>query len=129
EQKQFLENILTRIWQEKDPARRNLYFPLLTDELVINDRYIHIDYKIINPSNCCESLEKFMVLLTDITEKRSLQSQMETERNILKMVVKVVLQYSDFTEMVREFNQFHEQKIGDVLGRDDSLKAKMLDIY
>jgi len=129
EQKQFLENILTRIWQEKDPARRNLYFPLLTDELVINNRCIHIDYKIINPTEHCQTMEKFMVLLTDITEKRSLQSQMETERNILKMVVKVVVQYSDFTEMVREFTHFHEQKMGELLVRDDSLKAKLLDLY
>ncbi|MGB8954742.1 MAG: ATP-binding protein [Tumebacillaceae bacterium] len=128
EQRYFMRNILLRLFQDKDPAKRSLYLPLLTNEIVVGHKHIHIDYKLIqDPFR--EDSEKFMVILNDITEKRLLQNQVEQERNTLTMVVKVVVQYGDFNECAKEYTHFHQKKIWQILGRDDSLHAKLLDIY
>ena len=128
EQRHFMRNILARLFQDRDPVKRSLYLPLLTNEIRVGDKHIHIDYKLIqDPFR--EDSEKFMVILTDITEKRLLQNQVEQERNTLTMVVKVVVQYGDFNECAKEYTHFYQTKIWQILGRDDSLHAKLLDIY
>ena len=128
EQRHFMRNILSRLFHDKDSAKRHLYLPLLTNEIVVGSKHIHIDYKLIHDP-FREGSEKFMVILTDITEKRLLQNQVEQERNTLKMVVKVVVQYGDFLECAKEYTHFYQKKIWKILGSDDSLQAKLLDIY
>ncbi len=127
EQLVFLNNIMGRIFMEQDSGKRSIYLSLLPDEMAVRQRQIHFSYKMIHdPVNSQETL---MVIMTDITEKRNLQNQMENERNILKMVVKVVVNYGDFRECERDFKNFYEVGLQDILTRGDSSRAMLMDIY
>lgn len=128
EQQRFMEQLLHKLFNETDKQKRTIYFPLLTDEIVINERTIHLAYKMIHGGED-ESAESIMVILTDITEKRELQSQMEHERNILKMVVKVIVNYGDFTDCVRNFRLFYEYELPELLQGEESIRSKLLTLY
>lgn len=128
EQKRFLDSLLDKLFSEVDEAKRSLYFPLLPEEIVLDQKHIHLDYKMIQ-SNDGASTESIMVILTNITEKRELQSQVEAERNILKMVVKVIVSYGDFTDCMRNFKLFTEVELEDILLKNESVKSKLLTFY
>ncbi|WP_241158552.1 ATP-binding protein [Cohnella candidum] len=121
EQRIFMENILVKILQDSDRMRREIYMPLLIDEVEIRGRIVSVDYKIIpDPEN--PAGEIFMVVLTDITEKRALQSQMEAERNTLKMVVKVMVHYADFSASVKDFRKFLDFDLKQLAAKDEPFK-------
>lgn len=126
EQRIFLESLLRKLFAEKDHGKRAMYMPLLTEELALYGRSIKLEYKIIPSASGTESI---MVVLTDITEKRELESQVEIERNMLKTVVKVIVGYGDFTDCVRDFKLFYEIELPAALRSDESVKAKLLSIY
>ncbi|QGQ96342.1 hypothetical protein EHS13_16360 [Paenibacillus psychroresistens] len=128
EQKRFIDNLLHKLFSETDKAKRNIYFPLLPEEIVLGQKHIRLDFKMI-ASNDMLASESIMVILTDISEKRELQSQMEAERNILKMVVKVIVSYGDFTDCVRNFKLFTEIELQDILFKNEAVKSKLLAIY
>ncbi|MDF2662092.1 MAG: hypothetical protein K0Q94_4883, partial [Paenibacillus sp.] len=128
EQQRFIESLLAKMFVERDPYKRSIYMPLLTDEIEVRGRHIHIDYKTI-PNVNDETSESFMAIFTDITEKRELQSQMEAERNILKMVVKVIVGYGDYKDCVRDFKNFYEIELHELLNGPDPLRTKLLNIY
>ncbi|MFC0214657.1 ATP-binding protein [Paenibacillus chartarius] len=126
EQRKFLDSLLQKLFQERDAGRRAMYLPLLVDELQVNGLTIKLDYKFIETAPGAEAI---MVILTDITEKRELESQVEIERNILKMVVKVIVGYGDFTECVRDFKLFAESELPETLLSEQSVKSKLLSVY
>ena len=132
---------------ESSQSKRDAYLSLLPVEIVINNKNIHIDYKIIkNPHEYLADdypaddypvnghhagwhlAEKFMVILTDITDKRSLEMQMTQEKVILKMVVKVVVNFTNFSECLKDYLNFCEVKIRDILESGHPLKDIVFEI-
>jgi PAS domain S-box-containing protein len=99
---QFLSALLIRIF-ESNPSMRALYFPLLPDEVIIQDKVVNIHYKLTTDEADDPII---MVILSDITEKNQLESKMDQERKTLKMVVKTLLNREDFIELLDEFNTF-----------------------
>lgn len=105
EERNFIETLLARTLNEKDELQRNIYISLLPQEIVINGKSYHISYKIIADTELGTS-DMFMVILTDITYNRMLENKVEQERNVLKMVVKVITNYDDFAETVKDYLDF-----------------------
>ncbi len=110
DQQVFLEALLLRIIHEPKEARRHLYLPLLPEEIQVGGKHVHIGYKLIKGHEAADA-EVFMAILTDITDKRLLESKVEQERNILKMVVKVITCSDDFNEIVRDYEAFCRDKL------------------
>lgn len=127
EQKQFMENALLTIMREDDELRREVYFSLLPEELMINDRNIHLDYKLILNSQTEE--DRIMIILTDITEQRQLELHMEQERKLLKMVVKIVAYNNDFQEYRSDYQNFCSNTIWELLGSDRPREEIFAEIY
>ncbi|WP_276352091.1 ATP-binding protein [Cohnella caldifontis] len=128
EQRNFMRNILAKTLAEPSSARREIYMPLLLEETEIRGRIVHVDYKIIpDPENAGEEI--FMVVLTDITEKRALESQMEEERNTLKMVVKVMVDYAEFSASVKDFRRFLGADLGQLAARGEPVKDKLTVVF
>lgn len=105
EQIKFLDNILKEILQEEDSKKIELYIPLLPTEILIHDRHIHITYKLVTDI-MANSGKAFMLILTDITDKKALKRQRNEERRLLRMVVKVISKQDAFLELLEEFNNF-----------------------
>ncbi|MCK8058484.1 MULTISPECIES: ATP-binding protein [unclassified Fusibacter] len=101
EQREFIESLLVKIIDGTE-QQRNLFIPLLPDELNVNRRVQSIEYKLVKDENFKEQM---MVILTDITHTRELEEQMELERDVLQMIVKVLLNRDDFLSSVVEFKE------------------------
>ena len=128
EQRQFMENALLTIMREDDELRREVYFSLLPEELMINDRNIHLDYKLIFNLQT-EETDRIMIILTDITEQRQLELHMEQERKLLKMVVKVVAYNNDFQEYRSDYRNFCSNTIWELLDSDRPREEIITEIY
>lgn len=98
----FIEELLKKLF-ESDKKARGIYLPLMPEELTINGRIVHIAYKFVMDEKEEESI---MVIITDITDKRTLEKLMDEERNVLKMVVKSIIDRDEFLELVKEFEEF-----------------------
>ncbi|MHB1393532.1 MAG: ATP-binding protein [Clostridia bacterium] len=114
EERDFLKTLLVKILEEKDEIQRSIYFTLLPEEVTLDNKCIQISYKTIMDKNLVLS-EVYMVILTDITYKRMLEDKVEQERNVLKMVVKVVTHYDDFIETIKEYKDFCSSKLPKLL--------------
>lgn len=128
DERDYLELMLVRTLHEKKDYKKEIYLPLLPNEKVINEKYIKLDYKIIIESK--KSAEPiFMVILTDITEKRFLENKMEAESKVLKMVVKAVTNYNDFIKFIRDYEHFCKTKILEILDSDSSLQNIVFELF
>lgn len=125
EQRAFLEKILLKIFNSQNYSKREIYLPLIPDEITLGQRHINIIYKIIDNENS----ETIMAILTDITEKRTLENQMEREKNMLKMVVKVVVNYSDFCLYVRDYENFFKKKVHSILRIKSDFEIIFFEIF
>lgn len=127
EQESFLASLLTKLLNNHDPSLSDIYLPLLPNEVTIEDKCINLEYKLIEseehiPNSC-------MVILTDMTNHRTLETQIEQERNLLKMVVKVVLNYTDFIQGVKDYRNFCETQLYEILDTKATLPDKVAEIF
>ncbi len=98
----FIDDLLTKILED-DNTNVDLYLPLLPDEAEVKGRSVQIEYKI---SNSIKNRKSMIVILTDVTENRKLEEQMDQERHTLKMVVKAMVNRTMFIEVTESFEQF-----------------------
>lgn len=128
EQRIFVETLIKKILAEKDQDTRDIYLPLLPDEVIVENKHISIEYKIIEDKSG-EDSEVCMAILTDITHNRMLENQVEQERNMLKMVVKAALNYNDFNQCVKEYQYFCRQRLEELLNDKSSPEDKVAEIF
>jgi two-component system chemotaxis sensor kinase CheA len=100
-QAKFIESLMGSILTESK-SKVDLYIPLLPEEFILNSKVISLDYSISIQNN----QRSIIVVLTDITGTRSLENQMEKERHVLQMIVNYLLYHGQFTELLREFEDF-----------------------
>jgi two-component system chemotaxis sensor kinase CheA len=128
EEQKLLKSILDEYFQEQDVHAKELIFSLLPSEIEIHRVPIQLNYKII-ADNREQKAEALMVILTDISEKRLLENKMDVERHLLKMVVKVVTNFDDFVEMVREYEYFYQTEINEILQSDGALSQQIMTLF
>ncbi|MBN1971856.1 MAG: chemotaxis protein CheX [Candidatus Delongbacteria bacterium] len=105
DQQEFLTNLLNAIFKENDLKKREVYSSLLPKEINYNEKHLKIEFKKIMEFTSI-SKEKFMVIISDQTKQKTLEIEMEKERNILNMVIKSVVDYNDLMYMIRQYENF-----------------------
>lgn len=95
----FFIETLEAIFKEEDTVKSEAIISLLQHEFFIAHKAIYVDYKRIE-------VHRFMVILTDITDKKNLEKNIENERQILKMVVSVISNSDEFFELLDEYQNF-----------------------
>lgn len=128
EQKKLLDFMLVKVLYEKSEIKLGLYLPLLPDNAIINEKYIRIEYKIID-SIKRDGSKTFLAIITDNTEKKQLENKMEEERKILKMVVKAVTNYNSFTKCFKDYQKFCSTGINEILESGHTLDEISFEIY
>jgi len=128
ESKAFVDSLLIEIFnQESDDMLVDLYLPLLPEKIEIDNKHIEVKYKII--SDTTAESKTCMAILTDVTDKRLLENQMENERNTLKMVVKVVVSYNDFIQTVKDYRYFCDTLLYEIINSEKTLENKIAEIF
>jgi two-component system chemotaxis sensor kinase CheA len=94
----FLTGI-TNILNSDNHISKELFLSLLPQEQIIGKKFVKIEYKILNNN-------RFMVILTDITETKKLESKIEYQNKIQKMIISIVANRNEFIQLKREFESF-----------------------
>ncbi|HZG87683.1 ATP-binding protein [Paenibacillus sp.] len=129
EQRRFIASLLGKLFAERDPARRQVLLPLLPDETTVGQKHVQVEYAMIaDRSAAGGAKEQCMVILTDVTEKKLLQSRMEQERNTLQMVVKVVVDYNQYASLARSFSEWCAAPF-DAGVPDAEMKSALFDLF
>lgn len=102
DQREFIESLIKKILEGND-HQRDLFMPLLPDEVMINGSIQEVEYKVVRNELFKEQM---MVILTDISEKRALEDLMAQERDVLQMIVKVLTNRDGFVDLVNSFKDF-----------------------
>lgn len=121
----LFRDIVISAFQDGDEMHQAVYLSLLPKEVEAFGKRLTLQYKWIGDG---DSL-KMMVILTDISEQRQLENQMERERQLLKMVVRVITYYRDFKETLDDFREFASAGIPSILTRKAPLTAKWLELF
>gem|GEM_PF-285290 len=128
EDRTFLETLLQKMLEETEALQRDIYQSLLPEEFSLGGRQYQISYKIIR-SREADASEVIMVILTDITYRRQLENKVEQEHNVLKMVVKVITNYDDFSENVKDYIDFCRHRLSALLDSSSPAREILYEIY
>lgn len=108
DQQVFLEAIFKKIMQADNAMMRETYFSLLPEEIVLGSNYIGVAYKLIDHI-ADPSQRKIMLILTDKTLQRAMEDQVQSERDILAMIVYVVTHSADFFAAMGQYTSFCQE--------------------
>jgi len=89
--REFLKSTLVGILDDS-AIRQEILISLLKKEFYINNKYINLEYKILDENS-------FMLILTDISDKKKLEEKIKEENQILKMIVELVTSLEQFIEI------------------------------
>lgn len=106
-QQEFFKNIFSDILNETNDNKIHRLIGLLPDNFFINNRNIHFDYKVIEDSSVKRN-KKMILILTDISDRVKLENKVEYERNTLKMVVKSMVCYNEFVDLIKDYKYFSD---------------------
>lgn len=123
-QEQFIAGLLAKIIAIDDDFLRENYISLLPQEIIVDQNYIKIDYKFINHlSNNGQG--EMMLILTDVTKEKSMSQQIQAEKDLVTMIVKVVTHYQEFSAAVADYTTFCQEKIPTVLNDECPVVEKI----
>jgi len=121
----FLKEALYNVSQESDVMIKDAMLSLLPQEVIVHRRAIHLDYKILEN-------QSFMIILTNITKEKLLEKKIAKEQDILKMIVVIVSDPTQFYDLVDDFKNFSNNRriyINQHLSFHENLSALYRDIH
>lgn len=127
-QQDFLAEILPIILQETNDSKRTMLLSLLPEEITLNERFIHLEFRLIQTKHYERTLA-FMAILTDITDKRSLERQMEDDRKTLKMIVNVIAERNNFMMCIYDYKDFCHSGIPELLSESTSTQEMLYNYF
>lgn len=116
----FTQNLRSLIG-DTDELRVENILSLLRSEFVLSKKIITVEYKKIDAEN-------FMLILSDITEKKALEKKLAIEKNKLQMVVTAVENSSELFELLDEYTEFMSNRL-ELVKSDQTPSANTAEVY
>lgn len=98
-QKELFEEALNEAFEQEDKTTIECILSLLPHELSLHKKMLSIEYKLIEKTQC-------MLIITDITARKILESLIKKEQETLKMIVEIVSDSELFYETQRDYEKF-----------------------
>lgn len=98
-QKELFSEAIHEAFDQDDETTIEYILSLLPHELSLDKKVLNIEYKLIDKTQC-------MLIMTDITAKKILESTIRKEQETLKMIVEIVSNSELFHETLRDYKQF-----------------------
>ncbi|MCK5070505.1 MAG: hypothetical protein KAR01_08175, partial [Desulfocapsa sp.] len=117
----FFRDTLENVRNEESEMIKGVMLSLLPKELLLNRRAIKIDYKVLTDQN-------FMLVLTNITKERILERKILKEQEILKMIVAIVREPSQFYELKDDFLTYADKKLS-FINKNLTFSTNLSEIY
>jgi len=99
ENSEFFKETMLDAYKESNDLTRTLILTLLPNVLIVNKRALRVEYKVLENN-------KFMLILTNITEKKKLESKIKKEQQVLKMIVSIASDTGLFYETKENYEEF-----------------------
>ena len=128
DQQNYVKSLAEKVIMAESDEIQALYLPLLPDYIEINNLSIYITYKVIKRDIFFHD-KILMAILTDVTEKHELESQVVQERNLFMMVVKIVTEPQNFSICVAEFLDFMRSGVEDIIMRNDQSSQALNELF
>lgn len=125
DQREVYNSVVETILGEDNTIDERIYISLLPKEIIINEKYISFDYKLIDDS----SGRALMLILTNITDKKELEKQMFEERNHLRLIVKAVTNQSDLLASIEGLKEFFRNTAGEIIKNGADKAAVLSEIF
>lgn len=109
----YFADAAAQAFAETDLCTRDVYLSLLPTEANLKGKTLQLEYRMIRDEVSIE--QSIMIIVTDITTKRYLETKMDEERRILRMVVRVSQYRRDFISCVRNYNAFCSTTLPEML--------------
>jgi two-component system chemotaxis sensor kinase CheA len=122
---QTMSRVFESVFTSGKSLKEKVYISLLPTEFSIYDKTVSIGYKIITHGG----QKKMMLIATDITEKKKLETRMIVERNNVKMVAKALTKQSDVNMAIEEFRQFAPGEALAIVDAAPSPKEALAEIF
>lgn len=132
EEQMFLDDLIRDILASNDPEHVDLLMPLLPEEVMIRNKPIKLEFRIIQSEqlkHIPNAQNTFMVVLTDVSEQRHLENLIESERNTLKMVVAAVVHHRDLIDSLKDYALFIEKTLENMLQKKVSSEEKLATVF
>lgn len=121
--RRFLEELLLQIIREKDELQVAVLLSLLPGAIEIQGKHVELQYKKLGGEAGLP--DRIMVIMTDISDRHQLEREMEKERRMLRMVVRVVVHYAMFKELKEDYRQFAASGIREILAKDAAIEERI----
>ena len=122
---QTMSRVFESVFASAKSLKEKVYISLLPTEFSIYDKAVSIEYKIINHGG----QKKMMLIATDITEKKKLETRMLIERNNVKMVTKALTKQSDVVMGIEELRRFAPGEALAVIDAAPAPKEALAEIF
>lgn len=122
--KEFFEQTLIDLFED-DEETSNLIISLLPKEFYVNNKYIDVQYKQLDS-------DRFMLILTDATEQKRLEKELDSDKSILRMVVTSVREKDDLFELLENYESFIKNvkdNVSPVLIARDNIAKLYIDVH
>lgn len=110
-QQAFLTSLFNKIFTTTDLTQRNNYLSLLPTEFTIEAAPIQAEYKLLNTDQQ-EIPSRIMIILTDLSEKRSMEEALAEEKNFLSMIVQAVTHAPELIKAIKGYRDFCTSILG-----------------
>ncbi len=104
-----------------------LYIPLLPDEFQIDKNCIHIEYKPIR--NISENSLLMMVIVTDISQKKVLEDEINKDRDKLAMIVNAFINRKELLDSICEYKTFCMSMMDEMYYQGHNINNAIVSIY
>lgn len=122
EKERFADNI-DRIVHTEDEFQRDILLTLMPKELHLNNRSLDIAYRLLDKM-------RLMLIITDITEQRRLEAQVEEEQTRLRFIVAAATESAELFEVLDDYRNFRENILPGLLSAsDEQLAGGLAEIY
>lgn len=97
--KEFFKKTLIDTHELESDIVKKSMLSLLPNEIILNQRALKIEYKIIDTT-------KMMLILTNISAQKKLEKKIKREQQILKMIVEIVSESDSFYDTNKDYEEF-----------------------
>lgn len=125
EERENNREILQRIFKTDSLLKKQAYLDMLPDECQFNQLFLKLEFKLLEDQH----LKKVMLIITDISNTKQLEKEMEEERNHLKMIVKAISDIHIIKKSIKDYCHFFEHELKEMITHNTPYALKLSDIF
>jgi Chemotaxis protein histidine kinase and related kinases len=122
---QTIGTIFDGIFRNSSTLGNKVYISLLPKELIVKEKYLKAEYKIINSGDN----KRIMMVLTDITDKKDMEAKMLEEKNNLKLIVRALSNKSDLHMAIEDYRDFFNNQAYCIICNNEGIKEQLQEIF